>query len=212
MATNAVGDSDSAPAPEPVTLRAEAELTITSLNTVNEQDRIATFTATLGTTITGGFSVDVSTDDATGTGIATAGQDYTAIGGQTLSFAGTPNEMLTFSVTILDDDVVEGDETLTVSLGNPRVPTGAVEVELPSAVSRTVTIVDDDTAALSIMDVKVDESVGTATVTVRLDNAVQDGFSVDVSTVNATGTGIATASPRLHPHQRPDLDLCRYPR
>ncbi|MCA9016629.1 MAG: hypothetical protein KDA77_14955, partial [Planctomycetaceae bacterium] len=53
----------------------------------------------------------------------------------------------------------------------------------------TGTITNDDSASLSIADVTVNESAGTATFTVTLDQAVQGGLSVDWST--ADGTAVA---------------------
>ena len=54
----------------------------------------------------------------------------------------------------------------------------------------TVTVQNDDTAAVTIADVSVAENVagGTATVTLSLDNAVQGGFRLDVATSDGTAT------------------------
>ena len=54
----------------------------------------------------------------------------------------------------------------------------------------TVTVQNDDSAAVTIADVNVAENVagGTATVTLSLDNAVQGGFRLDVATSNGTAT------------------------
>ena len=63
------------------------------------------------------MTVDWATSDASGTGAATAGEDYTAANGA-LRFA--PGETSkTISIEILDDGIHEADETFTVTLSNP---------------------------------------------------------------------------------------------
>ncbi len=52
----------------------------------------------------------------------------------------------------------------------------------------TATIVNDDMATLTLSDVSVAEDSGTATVTVTLDNAVQDGLTYDFTTNDGTAT------------------------
>ena len=49
-------------------------------------------------------------------------------------------------------------------------------------------IVNDDLATLTVSDVTVDESAGTVTVTITLDNEVQDGFSYEFTTNDGTAT------------------------
>ena len=70
-------------------------------------------------------------------GTATAGVDYSAVGG-VLSFAdGDSSKSIT--IAILDDAVVEGNETFTLTLANP---TGGTTIIGPTTV--TVTIEDDE--------------------------------------------------------------------
>ena len=66
-----------------------------------------TVTLSLDNAVQGGFDVDVSTSDGTAT---VAGSDYTAISGQTVSFAGTAGETETVTVTLNNDAIAEGDE------------------------------------------------------------------------------------------------------
>ncbi len=81
----------------------------------NEGDGAITVTATLDNAVQGGFTVEVNTTD----GIATvANNDYTAVTGHTLTFAGTAGETQTFTVTPTDDLIIENDEALTVHLSN----------------------------------------------------------------------------------------------
>lgn len=59
----------------------------------------------------------VTVNYASSNGSATQGEDYAAVSG-TLPFApGTVQQSV--EVTVLDDALVEGDETVTLTLGNP---------------------------------------------------------------------------------------------
>jgi len=85
---------------------------------------------------------------ATADGSATAGPDYASVAGRTLTFnPGQTSRELT--VSIADDDLVENDETFTVSLS---APVGAV---LGSTSSATVTINDNDAPGQRPSDVHV---------------------------------------------------------
>jgi len=85
----------------------------------------------------GGSGGAVSVDYATVDGTAQAGQDYLAAFG-TLNFADGVTAR-SFTVTLLDDTVYEGDETFSLQLGNPGG--GAGLGTIPTAVA---TIVDQD--------------------------------------------------------------------
>ncbi len=144
---------------------------------------VATISVSLDLRVQGGFMVDATTGDGT----AMAVQDYTAVTSQTLTFDGDAGETRDFMVTIADDAVAEGDETLMVLLDN--LAASAVSIALPDAA--TVTITDDDTeVALSMVDVIVAEDAGTATVSVSLDIAVQGGFMVDATTGDGTAMAV----------------------
>ena len=150
---------------------------------VSEADGTASVIVSVDVPISGGFTVDVAT--AAG-GTATAGVDYIALPSQTLIFAGdTPGETQTIMVIINDDAVAEGVESFMVSLS----VLGGTSSTVGLPVAATVSIADNDSAALSMADVEVSEGDGTAMVTVRLDNAVQGGFTVDAM----IGGGSATA-------------------
>ena len=151
---------------------------------VNERDGMATVTVTVDTAVTGGFSVDARTEDGT----ATAGEDYTAVTSQTLSFNGEAGDTQTFSVSIIDDTMLEGGpgtvETVTVLLGNLQI---ATNVDMTA--STIISIEDNDyEVVLTMEDISVSENAGTATVSVSLDNRVPDAFSVVASTTDGTAT------------------------
>ena len=138
-----------------------------------------TLTATLDNAVQGGFTVDVSTTDGTAT---TADGDYTAIAGQTLTFAGTAGETQTFTITPTADTKLETNETVTISQGNLAATSLSVNI----TDGATVTINNDDNAAVTIADVSGSENGGAITLTATLDNAVQGGFTVDVNTTDGT--------------------------
>ena len=168
---------------------------------VNEGAGTATVRVTVDDAVPGGFSVDAMTADDAGT--ATKDEDYTAVSGQRLSFAGTfAGETQTFTVTILDDAIYEsgesGDvvETVVVLLGDPVSNTEGTDVSVDSSATATISITDNEyqvaltmQVVLTMEDFGVRENAGTATVIVSLDTAVPDAFSVLASTAD----GIATA-------------------
>ena len=84
-----------------------------------------TFTATLSAAVQGGFTVDVSTADGTAT---VADGDYTAVSGQTLTFAGTSGETQTFTITPGADTKVEPNETVMIAMSNLTGASGTVDI------------------------------------------------------------------------------------
>jgi hypothetical protein len=144
----------------------------------------ATFTVSLAGAVQGGFSVPVSSNN----GSATAPSDYAAIaGGSTVNFTGSVNETRTVTVAVVGDTVVEPTENFQVLLGSPSV--AGVSVSDGTGVC---TITDDDSASIAIDNVSLSEGNGpgqqTATFTVTLTGAVQNGFTVPVSSADGTAT------------------------
>ncbi|WP_440958162.1 Calx-beta domain-containing protein [Oceanicaulis sp. LC35] len=146
-----------------------------------ENGGAVTFTATLSAAVQGGFTVDVSTADGTAT---VADGDYTAVSGQTLTFAGTSGETQSFTITPGADTKVEPNETVTISMGNLTGASGTVDI----SDTATLTLTNDDSAAVTIADVSANEDNGAITLTATLDNAVAGGFTVDVSSADGTAT------------------------
>ena len=81
------------------------------------------------------WSVASGADDT-----ATEGEDYTAASG-TLSFTRGGDRSKTISVEVLDDELLEGDETLTLTLSNP------VNLLIENE-SEVLTIIDDESPAV----------------------------------------------------------------
>ena len=132
-----------------------------------------------------GQQVTVGYADA-GTGTATAGTDYTALGSGTLTFAaGETAKTLTVSVT--GDETSEPDETVVVSLS------GSVNAAI-SAASGTGTITDDDGApSLSIDSPSVGEGdSGSVSLEFTVSLSAASGQQVTVGYADA-GTGTATS-------------------
>ena len=138
-------------------------------------------------TRTGGSNVPVSVNFATSDGTATAGSDYTATSG-TLNF-GVGETSKTDTISITNDTLVEGNETVNLTLTNA---TGGAA--LGTQATATLTIVDDDVAPAAAVQFStaafsVNENQGTATITVTRSG----DSSVPVSVNYATSDGTATA-------------------
>jgi len=147
----------------------------------SEDDGAITVTATLDNAVQGGFSVNLSSADGTATVL---GNDYSALSNANLAFTGTAGETQVFTVVPTADSIVEPNEQLTVSQSNLSVANLAVSI----VDTATVTIVNDDTASVTLGDISGNEDDGAITVTASLDNAVQGGFSVDVSSADGSAT------------------------
>lgn len=122
-------------------------------------------------------------DYTTSNGTAKAGDDYVATSG-TLIFA-TGQRSATFTVTILDDTVVEGDETVILTLGNPS---GGATIDTSTA---TLTIGDNDQGgaiAFATPGQAVVESTGRVMVAVVRSGGLASGVTVDYTTGDDTAT------------------------
>jgi hypothetical protein len=101
---------------------------------VNEGDGYVTITVTR----TGGNAGAVSVDYATTDDTAIAGSDYSEAQG-TLNWDDGDAEAKTFPVTLIDDVLIEGNETLIISLGNVQ---GGAALGVPD--TAVLTITDND--------------------------------------------------------------------
>ena len=126
-------------------------------------------------------------------GTATAGTDYEELSAGTLTFQPADSSK-TIMVTVVGDDVYEGDETIEVTLSSP---TYATLEEGKLAASGT--IVDDDAQPeLSIVGDRVDEgdagSTTTLAFTVTKAGATSKPVTVDYAVPAGTRGGTAEAS------------------
>ncbi|MBO3700895.1 S-layer family protein, partial [Roseivirga sp. E12] len=136
-----------------------------------------TYTVSLNNAASGTVTVDYATSDGT----ATAGSDYTALNTTTLTFAAGETSK-TVDVSVIGDQTLEGNETINLDLSN------ATGLSVIADAQGVGTITNDDAAAVTIADISGAENGGAITVTATLDNAVQGGFTVDVSTADGTAT------------------------
>jgi uncharacterized delta-60 repeat protein len=140
--------------------------------------------ATLNVIRTNGSSGVVSVNFSTSDGAASAGGDYVTANG-TLSFS-DGETVKAFTVPIIDDGLVEGDETVVLALTNP---TGGATLGLSNAV---LTIVDDDfygAFVFSQANYSVSEAGTNATITVLRTVGMVGTVTVDFAT--SDGTAVA---------------------
>ncbi|MBO6577408.1 MAG: Ig-like domain-containing protein, partial [Rhodothermales bacterium] len=163
----------------------------------------------------GQFTVSLSKASDTDTvvsytvgGDASAGVDYATLNGSVTILAGQTSA--TIAVDVSDDNVLEDDETVTVTLAS--VTSGDANISLGTTTSDTVTISDDDIPAPTITldtditaDDVVNEAESNATVTItgtvggdakagdKIELFLSDGSTTRTytGTVNADGTSFS---------------------
>jgi hypothetical protein len=157
-----------------------------------ENDANMEFVITLSEAAAQPVSVTVNTANGPLNGGATAGSDYTGISGLVVTFA--PGETSkTVSVPVAGDNIVELDETLTLTLSN--LVANGQQVVLNDA-EATGTITNNDTATVSIADATVTEgNSGTVNLgfVVTLSGPVDAPVTMTFNTANGAGANGATA-------------------
>jgi len=145
---------------------------------VNENGGMRTITVTR----TGGTD-PATIDYTTSNGSAAAGADYTTTSGTINFIAGQTSA--TFDVPILDDALVEGNETFNLALSNPSA--GAT---LGAQSTAVVTIVDVEPGVLEFSSATytVNENGGSITITVNRTNGSTEAVAVNYFTSNGTAT------------------------
>tara|TARA_R110002111_G_scaffold257026_1_gene324949 strand:- start:92664 stop:99785 length:7122 start_codon:yes stop_codon:yes gene_type:complete len=154
----------------------QASISINDLS-IDEAAGTAILTVTLDKPIDTSISIDFTTADQT----AVVTDDYQSQSGTLIFNAGEQTKTIT--VSIVDTNLVEADEIFLVNLFNLQANGAAVIVADNQS---EVTITDDDQANVSINDAIVDESAGTVTLTVSLDQPLTFPVSVDFMTANQT--------------------------
>ena len=151
----------------------------------------------LNTPALGGEKVSYTTSNGT----AMAGSDFTTKSG-TVTF--TANQTTkTINVPIINDSLVEGNETFNFEISLPANPT----VSLGAQKAAVVTITDDDTAGQPTVtfdsgSATINEGAGTVTIGVSLSKVAAGDITLTYSTQNGsatagsdfTGTGAGTKS------------------
>ncbi|WP_339682931.1 Calx-beta domain-containing protein [Gimesia maris] len=159
----------------------QASISISDIS-VDEDAGTALLTVELSNPVETAFSVDFSTADDT----ALDQQDYTAQSGTFTFDAGQQSKAIT--IQVINSTLVEADEFFLVNLSD--IQSGNYDVVF-AADQAEVTIIDDDQAQVSINNITVDETAGTATLTVTLDHPAAESVSVDYQTANASATSPA---------------------
>ncbi|MFV2065758.1 MAG: Calx-beta domain-containing protein, partial [Pirellulales bacterium] len=174
-----------------------ATLTITAPTiTETNSDQTVNFAVSVDRAVAGGFTVAFSGADGTADG-----SDYTVLTASPLVFAGIAGETQNIAVRIKGDQVVEGNDTFTLTLGavTPVAPVPAGSIA--TGASATGTITNDDIATLAMSAPAITETNADQTVSfpVTLDRAVAGGFTVAFASTNGTADGsdyaVVTASP-----------------
>ncbi|MFV1963450.1 MAG: Calx-beta domain-containing protein, partial [Acidimicrobiia bacterium] len=127
------------------------------------------FTVTLDNAVQGGFSVNVALTDVSAIGGGAplvSPEDYDNVVAA-LSFAGTTGETQQFTVATLDDAVVEGTETFTVSLSSSNTLVTDTDTGIG-------TITDNDTAAVTLNNGTCAISGGSLTTSCTISPSLSD--------------------------------------
>ena len=148
----------------------------------NGLESVSSANLTVNTSLASGLTVTV---DYAVTGTATgSGTDYTLANG-TLTFnPGSTTEDITIA-SIVDDAILEANETVIVTLSNPS------NANLGTNQVHTYTINNNDAAAVTIEDVSGNEDDGPITITAILDNGVQGGFTIDINSTDDSASSVA---------------------
>jgi predicted extracellular nuclease len=143
----------------------------------------ANTTVTVTVQLTQALDVPVVLDYTTQDGTATAGDDYVATSGTLTVTPGVTTT--TFTVDILDDTEVEGNETVILEVTPDSVPFGA-----GGTVTGTITIAEGalTTVAFSAPNYSLTEANTTTTVTVTLNAALDVPAVLDYYTTDGTAT------------------------
>ncbi|MFN8494903.1 MAG: Calx-beta domain-containing protein [Caldilineaceae bacterium] len=138
--------------------------------------------ATITVTLSAPSAKQVSVSYATDNGTALAELDYTSTSGALVFNPGETSK--TFAVQITNDNVVEPNETVNLTLSNPANAT------LGAIATATLTLINDDrTVAFASANYGVGAKTSAATITVTLSSASNTPVNVNYAT--SDGTAIA---------------------
>jgi Ca2+-binding RTX toxin-like protein len=159
-------------------------------NSINEGDtevKTLAFTVTRG----GGIGVTSQVDYAIG-GTATLGSDYnnikvtggTSVQAGTLNFA-VGETSKTITVDVIGDKTFELDETLSVTLTNPRPEEAPASAKIVTNLAAVKIVNDDSVPTISVDNITVSEG-NTGAFNVTLSNPSYQKITVDYSIIDGT--------------------------
>ncbi len=166
---------------------------VLSINDVSKAEN-GTFTFTITSSNPTDTDITGKVDTENIAGEALAGADYTAITDATFTISGdSVDQADTVTVTVSDDDIVEDNEDFNVNLSDALFG-GATDLTRATfnggKISGRGTIVNNDTASLSINDVSLAEN-GTFTFTITSSNPTETDITGAVDTENIAGEALA---------------------
>jgi hypothetical protein len=198
IATNVAGDSAPSASASDTTLANSPGSVRFVASAASVVENLAAGTVTLSVERIGDSDGAVSVDFGSIDGTALAGLDYTSATG-TLNWADGDESVKTFTVPIINDSLVEPDETFTVNLS---AATGGVVIASPDIA--TVTITNDDfngSIKFSATTYPAAETAGTVTLTAQRTAGSAGAVSIDYITSNGTalaGSHYTTATGTLN--------------
>lgn len=157
----------------------QAKVSVNSI-TVNESTGSAVVQVTLDHPVLTTITLDYATADDS----ALNASDYFSKSGTLTFFAGQQTKYV--SIPILNDNLVEGNESFLFNLTN--LQSNGYDVDFLSE-QALITIQDNDQASISISDISVDENAGTALLTVELSKPVETAFTVNYATAEQSALG-----------------------
>ncbi|WP_138988724.1 retention module-containing protein, partial [Neptunomonas concharum] len=160
-----------------------ALVSITGAQSITEGDTSAPFTVSVNQPA--GDVTSPITVSLVYTGVAVDGTDFTGVAEVTIP-AGSNS--IDFTVDTLADSLVEGSESLIITIGSIN-DTNFENIEAdPSAESVSSSIVESSGVQISVNDVTVNEDAGSMTFTVTLSNPSTSPVTVDYATQDGTAT------------------------
>jgi len=180
-ATNAADNASSITNTMPVVSAFRAPVTIISFlvssNTFTETNGDVTISVRRSSVTNASVNVDYTMTDGT----AMDGQDYLFINGTITFDPGETNKVITLS--LLEDDIRESTETLTVSLSNPSIGTLGTS-------NLTVYVADNDSSTVGFASsgISVAEGTNVFTTSVVRGGATNTAVTVNYFTTNGTAS------------------------
>jgi len=158
--------------------------------------------ATVTVTRTYGNDGAVSVAYASADGTARAGSDYTAVSG-TLTWDNGDSTVRTFSVPILEDSLIEGDETVILTLDSP---TGGAALGSPATATLTISDLPGNRAPVAVEDAAVTPEDTPLTVDVLANDTDPDGDTLVIVSVSQGSYGTVTNNSGTDVTYTPDPD------